>query len=107
MQPHGLFHFLDVGTQIVDAVAVIAGVVRFQLVDGTEAVLHDEQRLFVPLVEVFSVCCADDDVLANGVATVGGKLCVIADFGCHDILSFLSVAGVSLRLHDSGEQSKE
>jgi hypothetical protein len=53
------------------------------------------------------VCCADDVVLANGVANVGGKLCVIADFGCHDILSFLSVAGVSLRLHDSGEQSKE
>ena len=51
MQPHGLFHFLDVGTQIVDAVAVIAGVVRFQPVDGTEAVLHDEQRLLVPLVE--------------------------------------------------------
>ena len=51
VQLHGLFHFLDVGTQIVDAVAVIAGVVRFQLVDGTEAVLHDEQRLFVPLVE--------------------------------------------------------
>ena len=107
VQFHGLFHLLDMSAQIVDAVAVIAGVVRFQLIDGTEAVLHDEQRLFVPLVEGRTVGRADDVVLANGVANVGGKLGVVANLGCYDVLSFSSVAEVSLWLHYSGEQSRE
>ena len=53
------------------------------------------------------MCCADDVVLADGVANVGGKLGVVANLGCYDVLSFSSVAEVSLWLHYSGEQSRE
>ena len=37
--------------QVVDPVAVIAALVSFQLVVGTEAVLHDEHGLFIALVQ--------------------------------------------------------
>ena len=36
-----------VGAQVVDAVAVVTGVVGLEFVDGAEAVLHDKQRLYL------------------------------------------------------------
>ena len=47
---------------------------------------------------------AEDIVLADGGTDVGGKLCVIADFVCHDVLSFSSDHGFALCPHYTEEK---
>ena len=42
--------------------------------------------------------------LIDGGTDVGGKLCVIADFVCHDVLSFSSDHGFALCPHYTEEK---
>ena len=47
----GFFHLLNVGPQVVDAVAVVDGAVRLHGVHGTQAVFHHKERLLVAVVQ--------------------------------------------------------
>ena len=77
----GLFHLLNVGPQVVDAVGVVDGTICFHLVHRTQTVLHDEERFLVAVIQAVHGDAQAHRV--DGPAPIAGLEVGVLD-GIHD-----------------------